>query len=306
VTGWQAFFLIFVVNLLWLSVTWLIVGFGLDRIAAWAVRQWWRKVDDILGALASGLPMLLVFSAFFALTAETWEVVYEIGTLAFLGLLGLLLGLMALVLLITWTKELRRHCDFTSWSEVWEDALDGVAANDPVRPLVEGASREMPQTTEPSLERLGPRGRLNALLVLAVYQATIFLPITVVAFGFFLLLGHIAVEPEVAAPWVLGDSIADPKTEGARLYAEPLLEHPWVRVAVVLAVFSVLYLTVTVLADDKHRGTFFGVADKGIRKRLAMRRAYQEAEQLLSAQDAAGLDGQQRRPVAAVDQPIPG
>jgi hypothetical protein len=123
------------------------------------------------------------------------------------------------------------------------------------------------------------------MLVLAIYQVLIFTPVAVGAFAFFLLLARLAVPPAVAAEWVFGDG-ADPSL-GLMLDNRPFVEEPWTRVAVVLAAFSVLYLTVTVLTDDNHRRTFFGVADDAIRQRFAMRLAYDEAQKLDMTEEGA-------------------
>jgi hypothetical protein len=282
-TGWRALLIILGINILGLGVTWFIIWFGLDRIAGWALREGPRNLSDILVAFAHGLPLLLIFTAFFALTAETWEIVVEAGPVAFLGLLGLLLGLMAFFLLISSIHELRGHRRFATWADVRTCAVGGehqskLSPADPISQVVEKAVRGKDLAREPRNVEVGILGWLNAMLVMAIYQVLIFTPVAVGAFAFFLLLARLAVPPEVAAEWVFGDG-ADPAL-GLMLDKRPFVEEPWTRVAVVLAVFSVLYLTVTVLTDENHRKTFFGVADDAIRQRFAMRLAYDEAHKL--------------------------
>jgi hypothetical protein len=289
-TGWRAFLTILGINVLGLGVTWFIVWFGLDSIAGWALREGPRNLSDILVAFAHGLPLLLIFTAFFALTAETWEIVVEVGPVAFLGLLGLLLGLMAFFLLISSVHELRNHRRFATWEDVRTFAVGGehqskLSPADPISRVVEKALRGKDMTQEPRTADVGVLGWLNAMLVLAIYQVLIFTPVAVGAFAFFLLLARLAVPPAVAAEWVFGDG-ADPSL-GLMLDNRPFVEEPWTRVAVVLAAFSVLYLTVTVLTDDNHRRTFFGVADDAIRQRFAMRLAYDEAQKLDMTEEGA-------------------
>ena len=278
--GWEAVVVILAINAICLGVAWLIVGFGLDRVAAWALREAPHNLPEIAAAFASGLPLLLVFTAFFALTAETWEIVVEVGPVAFLALLGLLLGLTAIFLLISSIQQLLKLREFPTWAEVRQRALGekGVRCETPnahVRSIVEAAIDRTQDDAKPPAVCLRVFGWLNALLVLTVYQVLIFTPVVVGAFAFFLLLGRLAVPPEVAGEWVYGDG-ASPRL-GAALDSLPVLQDPWTRVAVVLAVFSGLYLSVTVLPDKDRRETFFGAADDAMRQRFAMRLALDEA-----------------------------
>jgi hypothetical protein len=277
--GWWAAAVTLVANAICLGVAWLVIWFGLDRVAAWAFWEVRHNVSDVAAAFASGLPLLLVFTAFFALTAETWEIAVEVGPVAFVGLLGLLLGLTAIFLLISSIQQLHALGDFKSWSEARRRALgeEGTRCYPPdsaTRELVEGALQGRPQDAKPPpvrLRVLGWLGGLNAVLVLIVYHVLIFTPVVVGSFAFFLLLGRLAVPPEVAAEWVYGDG-ADPSL-GVALDNLPLHKEPWTRVAVVLAVFSGLYLSVTVLSEENRRRTFFGAAEDAMRQRLAIRLA---------------------------------
>lgn len=279
-----------------LGVTWFIVGFGLDGIAEWAFREARRNLSGIGVAFLHGLPLLLVFSVFFALTAETWEIVIEGKLAATLGVLALLLGLMTTFFLITSIQDLRSLHQFESWPEVRAGALGELrgtreAADARVHRVVQSAMNGKQHPAKPSPVKLGRRGWLNALLVLAVYQVLVFVPVAIGAFGFFLLLGHVAVRKEMAAEWTWGDGQGG---RGTELESHAFWAEPWTRVALVLAVFSVLYLIVTVLHAKDQRTLFLGVADAAIRQRFAVRLAYDQA---LKKEGERQPDHSLRRPV---------
>jgi len=88
----------------------LFVWFGLDRVGVWVWREINNDVMQIVQGVAGGLPMLLVFAAFFALTAETWEIVVETDTREFLLLVGLLVALTIVVLVLLASQQLRHVC----------------------------------------------------------------------------------------------------------------------------------------------------------------------------------------------------
>ena len=295
-TGLWAFAVTLGVNVVCLGVTWFIVGFGLDGIAEWAFREARRNLSGIGVAFLHGLPLLLVFSVFFALTAETWEIVIEGKLAATLGVLALLLGLMTTFFLITSIQDLRSLHQFESWPEVRAGALGELrgtreAADARVHRVVQSAMNGKQHPAKPSPVKLGRRGWLNALLVLAVYQVLVFVPVAIGAFGFFLLLGHVAVRKEMAAEWTWGDGQGG---RGTELESHAFWAEPWTRVALVLAVFSVLYLIVTVLHAKDQRTLFLGVADAAIRQRFAVRLAYDQA---LKKEGERQPDHSLRRPV---------
>jgi hypothetical protein len=114
--------------------------------------------------------------------------------------------------------------------------------------------------------------RVNALLVIAAYQALVLVPVGISALLLFWAVGRLAVSPDVAAEWVYGDNAGERET---RLVDNlSFLGEPWTRVPLVLAAFSVLYLTVTLLTNKEQRTYFFSAASKALQQRLAVRVAY--------------------------------
>jgi hypothetical protein len=68
-----AFLFVFGINLLYLGLAVGIAGFGLDRVAVWAIREAWTDWRERASNLGRGLSILVVFTTFLLLTAETWE-----------------------------------------------------------------------------------------------------------------------------------------------------------------------------------------------------------------------------------------
>jgi hypothetical protein len=109
------------------------------------------------------------------------------------------------------------------------------------------------------------------------YEIFFFLPVTVVAAIVFLTFGYLTVPDTIAANWIYGDR-AKPD-EVKELIQLPLMQQPWLRVGLLLTVFSILYLTVDILSDPDKRSNYFESADKAVRRRLAVRLAYCEVRE---------------------------
>jgi hypothetical protein len=272
--GWQAAAIVLCINLLYLLVASSVVGFGLDRIAKWVFREAWQKRGEVVQGLARGVPLLLAFNAFFALTAETWQVATRTAALPFFALVMLLAALSAAFLWVMARQELENQSGFRSWRVLrW-------AALRKDRPGGKGSSgdrfRVVLNARPPADEDLSPqlsgRGRANALLVVMVYQAFVFTPLVGLSAALFWLIGRLAVPAPVAAEWIYGDNAGAAAT--ARLEAMSFWAEPWTRVPLILAMFSLLYIAVTVLTNDEQREQFFAGASDALRQRLALRVAY--------------------------------
>jgi hypothetical protein len=280
---------------IYVVLVWFFVWFGLDQVGVWVWREIRNDAMQIVQGVAGGLPMLLVFAAFFVLTAETWEFVVKTSTTKFLSLVGLLVALTLGVLVLLANQQLgHAQWQLTTpepldpenqpgngqplepWQRLRQQALreKGPSRDEPtmdtVRELFDATSKPpKDQGLSPALE---PRMRVNALLVMAAYQALVLVP---VGLGALLLLwgvGRLAVTTSMAAQWIYGDNAGKPE----ELLVDKLsfLGEPWTRVPVVLAAFSVLYLSVTLLTNQEQRTYFFSAASEALRQRLAVRVAY--------------------------------
>jgi hypothetical protein len=273
-------------------LVWFFVWFGLDRVSLWVWRELWNDRMQIVQGVAGGLPLLLVFAAFFALTAETWEVVVETQTPKFLGLIGLLVALIVAVMVLLTTQQLR-NCQlyltapepdgdqgppgngqaFDPWQRLREQALRPEPSKE--EPTT-AAIRKLFEAAPPSDHELSPnlhrRMRVNARLVITVYQAMVLVPVGLSTLLLFWGVGRLAVSKGVAAEWIYGDNAG----EAEELLIDKLsfLGEPWTRVPMVLAAFSVLYLAVTLLTSKDQHNYFFAAANAALRQRLAVRVAY--------------------------------
>jgi hypothetical protein len=276
-TGGGAFLVALAINALYLAVAWFIVSFGLDRVAVWARTEREQIAASVAMGLARGLPLLLVFTAFFGFTAETWEVVIEAGTLQFLGLLALLAGLTVAFVLITSAHEVGKHCGFGTKGRLKSAALrtkdpEAGPPGDPFRRALDDLTTHHNQDLMEPVLKLRGREWINAMAVLSAYQAFVFIPVTVAAAVLFWILGHLAVPPDVAGTWIYGDGA--PPSRGAELAARPFIDEPWTRVSMILAIFSVLYLAVTVQSTREQREEFFQGAERAMLQILAVKLVY--------------------------------
>jgi hypothetical protein len=302
---------------IYVLLVWFFVWFGIDRVAVWVGREILRDLVQIIQGVAGGLPMLLVFAAFFALTAESWQVVVETDRAKFISLIGLLVALTLGVLIVLAIHQLgdaQRQLQAAkpdaaepepagseaaepgaghpeagqqpadTQRKVWEKGWNHVQrqarrrepsdhhTTDAVGKLFNAKPSE-PIDLSPKLER---RMKINALLVIGVYQALVLVPVGIGALLLFWAIGRLAVTDTVAAQWVYGDNaLVDPKIRGLeRIEGLPFFGEPWTRVPLVLAAFSVLYLTVSLLTNREQRTYFFSAASAALQQRLAVRIAY--------------------------------
>ena len=265
------------INILFAGIAWLVVAFGIDAFAQLVRKQATTIVKSIVVALANGLPFLIVFIVFFALTAETWEVAAEASMGSYLGLVAVLIGFTLLFVVAAAAMELGRESGFKSWESVRTAALRGNSSDGTSPPSSPFAERlEQMTGIEPDPDEgvaLGRRGRLNALSVLTAYQLIVFIPVTIAAALLFWGLGRLAVPPEVAAQWIGGDNVS--ATEAALITDRPgLTEDPWLRVGLLLGAFSSLYLAVNVQTEEDQRKRFFNATERGVKQLLAVKVVY--------------------------------
>jgi hypothetical protein len=301
------------INAAYLAMAWFFVSYGLDRVAVWAFEKLRTNRNQLMRALARSVPLLLIFATFFILTTELWQSVEAMGSHAYYGLLSGLVGVIIVFILISLQRDLDRDRTFGTWSEVSRGArrvkapdheyadLDerirtmleeaGLlkpggdhatpttmnATHAPVRALLEEANLTAEGKPEdwpdkPKL-KLTVSQEINVLAVLLVYQALVFVPLVIAAFGTFLLVGRLAVPDDLLKNWIYGDNAVP--SDYSSFLARSFLAEPWTQVAAFLAVFSLLYFAVSVLGNEQWRREYFAEADEGMRQRLAVRIVYE-------------------------------
>jgi hypothetical protein len=280
-----------VFNAGYLLFVWVLVGFGLDTLMLWSAKEFLRKKVDTVAHMADAAPLLLLFVAFVALTAETWQVAYDVSLGTLWRICGLLLALTAL-LVVGWSVALIHHQkkfddpaavagELAGFREALWKRPNGRQSAAIVKDL-ESLVRSRPDR---GLDTdLGPVAWLNALLVVLTYQVFVFTAIAVLLFLLFLVLARMAVPPGVAAEWIFGDGQQARSSElpgisaeafGRLLRGDPsALDSPWVRVPLLLTLFCILQFAAQSLTSDGRRRRYFRGIDVAIRRRFAIRVAY--------------------------------
>jgi hypothetical protein len=267
-------------GLLYLVLGGLIAGFRVHRIFRWGAKSVATKGWTTMSGLVRGLPVLLVFSTFFVMTAELWQVLALIDTPTFVAISSGLVVFFSLFLLLAAHREIAHQGDFKTWGDVRSTvAPDGqVVGKFMTAQQLQGvlADRELGDATvvkgRPGLRGLG---WVNAMLVVIVYESLLLVPLAAVSGFLFYYFSKLAVPARVAAEWTYGDK---PTIDQVReIEARGLFAEPWFRVAVILTFFSLLYMAVTVIADLDKRRDFFSGADCELQQRLALVLVYQHA-----------------------------
>jgi hypothetical protein len=269
-------------GLLYLVLGGLIAGFRVHRIFKWGATSVAANGWTTLSGLVRGLPVLLVFSTFFVMTAELWQVLALIDTPTFVAISSGLVVLFSLFLLLAAHGEIAHQGGFKTWGDVRSTVSpdDQVVVGEIMEAhQLQGvlAVRELEDASVVTDEQRSLRWLrwVNAMLVVIVYESLLLVPLAAVSGFLFYYFSKLAVPARVAAEWTYGDK---PTIDQVReIEARGLFAEPWFRVAVILTFFSLLYMAVTVIADPDKRKDFFSGADCELRQRLALELVYRHA-----------------------------
>jgi hypothetical protein len=276
--GIQAFAFALAINALYLGIVWTITSFGIDHVASWAAAEARTNLANVVAGIARGLPLLLIVTAFSVLSADVWEAVAGMQLGAYVGLIALILGATVTFALLNAKQELDEARTFGTWPEVQHELDEappqpGDTADAPAMCLQLHEALQESTLSHASLHSpLGARRWINAVAVLAVYQAFIFVPLMIAGTALFWIIGRLAVRSPVASAWIYGDG-SSPALAKA-LTTRPFFEQPWTRVALLLGAFSLLYVVIQVLSSKDQRREFFRGADAALRLRFALLLAY--------------------------------
>jgi hypothetical protein len=224
---------------------------------------------EIRKGLGAQLPLILVFAAFFLLTAETWEITVDPDQgrwWQFWALVVTLLMVSGILLTLDALRVIRNAREFDSDS--LRKALDEKDSGlDEVPDTIDEQLHNVGRVDKPL--RLTPRRWANALFIVLYAQAAIFVPVLLIAAVAFWAIAVLSVSPDVATTWIGGD---DPRPP---ISADWLLdlgwfESPWVRVPILLAVFSLLERVVRIVTDDDQHSRVIGASERALRLRFAV------------------------------------
>jgi len=141
----------------------------------------------------------------------------------------------------------------------------------------------LPEELDGVTERIGDGGaalngrqRANLLLVLLVTQALQVLALAVAVFGFFVVFGLVAVQPDVVETWIGHRPTARYWGVGDLDIRLPVSNELF-QVSVFLAAFSGLYFTVYAVSDSSYREQFFTRVSRQLERAVEVHARYVEA-----------------------------
>lgn len=228
---WQSAIVTAGVNLAILMLVYAVVGYGLFSIIRWTGVRLVGELGASAVRLARALPLILGGAVILFLTTELWEVFTDMPLRNLIALAGFFAAVGTLFLAARLPAEVRRL-----------------------------------ETVGPPLSR---RQRVNVGLVLFVSQAIQVLLVAVGVGAFFVVLGALAVGPDVRESWV--------GTTGNELIDLPVLgeiTEELLRVAGGLAALSGLSYAVQMQTDDTYRRLFMDEVEGQMRQSFQARAEY--------------------------------
>ncbi len=248
-----------------IGAIYVIIGFGIVEIGAWAFERLLVEVTHLVGLAARTLPLLLILVVFLLFGSEIWQVAHAMTSVE-LGVVLLLLFLLATVVVVTaFRRELSRLETGFDRGDLLVDT-DGT----PVQPLVDGRSADVGEV--PPLTWL-QRGNLTLLGTIPQILQVLFVALVVMTF--LVVFGVFAIPESVQAGWI-GEApqvVARLVLLGeARTVSTELLI-----VSAVLGAIVGLYFSGLAISEPAYRSEQFDRDVAGVRKVLAVRAVYLDA-----------------------------
>lgn len=257
--GWTDPAVTLVSALVLLGLVYVVTSYGLVAITRYVLAELSDQLRLLASTTSRAVPLLLLITMGLFITGETWQMASRLKGLSLVVTLGLFVAFGALFLASRVPGLLHSIEDFEDWSEVGP-ALVG-------SPLEHVGLPQRGNPVEPPLDR---GERLNMGVVAITPQAVQITLVAAVVWGFFVLLGLVAVHPDTAASW-LGeppDLVFDPIVLGESTFA---ISTELLRVAALLAAFSGLSFTVLLVTDETYRQEFRTDVTEDLRRVLAVR-----------------------------------
>jgi hypothetical protein len=255
------------------GVIYVVIGFGLIEIGAWAVELLWQQVTHIVELIARTLPALLILVVFLLFAAEMWEAAHAMSGVELGLVLLLLLTVAALLVVVSFRGELAAIAGRTDLDGVLADAADTPAA-----PLAAARAGVVPAPRLHWLERS------NLTLLVAVPLLLRSIAVGAVVMAFLVVFSLIAIPASVQVTWIGGptrDIVTFVMLDELRTLSEEV-----VVVSAILGGIVGLYFSGLAISDSSYRSDGFDREVANVRQILAARALYLAA--LRPSADHAG------------------
>ena len=234
---WQSGLVTFAGNALLLVLIYAVVGYGVLSIIRWVAVRLVGDLAQHAFRMLRAVPLILGVTIFLFLTTELWQVFTFIPLAYEIVLAGLVTAIGTLFIAARLPSEVRR--------------------------IEEGEEAGPPLTR---------RQRVNVGLVLFISQALQVLVVAAGVMAFFVVIGLLAVGPEVREAWIGGNG--NVLIDVPFLGEEIQLTQELLRVAGGLAAFSGLAFAVQTQTDDTYRRLFLDELTGQMRDSFRERAAY--------------------------------
>jgi len=253
----------FIGNALFLGIVYLITSYALLPILRWAFVQAGRQVRTIANLMAKSLPLMLVFSMFIFINADTWGLAGQIPWPFLWIAVGIVVLLGSLFIVLRLPHELRSLGSFGSWQEVAQAAAGTPALRLPP-PAIGSALPADP---------LDRRERTNVGLVLFFNQAVQVFLVTCAIGAFYLVFGLFVIQPGTVKLWT-GHNAQHIWRSFHFAHGEIFLSRELLITAIFVAAVSGLQFAVAAITDATYREEFHASLTEELRTAMAVRRIY--------------------------------
>jgi len=264
--NWERAGLVLVQGVVVLAVTVVVVDYALLPMGVWAVNESARTLRLVAQLASRTLPTLLLLVTFIFLNAEMWQVAYDFTGWRYLLTLLLFLAVGSAFVLSNTTGRSGEIASFDDWSQVDEVcAAAGCEVGD-----------QPPPDGPPDVE-LGPRARVNIVMVLFLSQGLQVLVVALAVFAFYLVFGVLTVPPPTVVAWVgqephlLVDRL--PEWLDGLPVVTPVAEHlslELLRVAGFIGAFAGLQVAISSTIDESYRREFLGRISAEVREAVGV------------------------------------
>jgi hypothetical protein len=247
--------------LLGVGAIYLVIGFGLVEIGAWALGHLRGQLTQISTLVARTLPVLLILVVFLLFASELWQAANTLAGADLAAVVALLL-LVATVLVVTRAREEVRRLE----ADRGDDASVAQLSGTPAEPLAD-------------VMRSGPRRpltwqeRLNLVFLMLVSQLAQSLFVGLLVTLFLVALGVLAIPEQVQELWVVDGTVRE--VLAFELFGEDrLVSSELLITAGLLGGMCALYFTGLALTDATFRAEFHARVIADVEQIMAVHTAY--------------------------------